>query len=76
MGNRITTFNEIKNLIPPVNAKYVPFGCYNTILRIVTGKSFLPAYIVGESGNGKCFFHDHKIRIRVTEEDYIKYFKE
>lgn len=53
MGNRITTFNEIKNLIPTVNAKYVPFGCYNTILRIVTGKSFLPAYIVGESGNGK-----------------------
>lgn len=53
MGNRITTFNEIKNLIPPVNAKYVPFGCYNTILRIVTGKHFLPSYIAGESGNGK-----------------------
>lgn len=73
---KITTFHEISNLIPPVNEKYVPFGCYNTVLRITHGKHFLPAYIVGESGNGKCFFKDHKIRIRLSEEDYLKYFKE
>lgn len=73
-NDKITTFHKIDNLIPSINPKYVPFGCYNTILRIVSNESFLPAYITGESGNGKCFFKDHKIKIRVSEDDYKKYF--
>lgn len=52
-NDKITTFHKIDNLIPSINTKYVPFGCYNTILRIVSNESFLPAYITGESGNGK-----------------------
>lgn len=52
-NSKVTTFHTINHLIPSINPKYVPFGCYNTILRIVSNNSFLPAYIVGESGGGK-----------------------
>lgn len=69
-----TDFFHTENLIPEINENYVEFGCFKPVLSIVKSKHFLPFYIQGESGNGKCFFHDQKIRVRMSEEDYVKYF--
>lgn len=53
INEKITTFSNIGNLIPTIDEKYIPFGCFQTINRIVSDNHFLPTYIVGESGNGK-----------------------
>ena len=71
---KTTDYFHNECLIPPVNEYYVEFGCYAPVLRIVKSNSFLPFFIQGESGNGKCFFYDQKIKVRMSEEDYVKYF--
>lgn len=40
-------------VVPPVNDKYVPFGNYRDIERIIKSKQFFPLLITGHSGNGK-----------------------
>lgn len=73
-SDKITDYFHNECLIPPINNYYVEFGCFAPVLRIVKSNSFLPFFIQGESGNGKCFFYDQKIKVRMSEEDYIKYF--
>lgn len=73
-SNKVTEYFHNECLIPPINNYYVEFGCFAPVLRIVKSNAFLPFFIQGESGNGKCFFYDQKIKIRMSEEDYVKYF--
>lgn len=40
-------------VVPPVNDKYVPFGNYRDIERIIKSRQFFPLLITGHSGNGK-----------------------
>lgn len=39
--------------VPAVDGRYVPFGEYALIKKIVASKKFFPVFITGESGNGK-----------------------
>ena len=39
--------------VPAVDATYVKWGEYNTIMKIIKSKLFFPTYIAGLSGNGK-----------------------
>lgn len=39
--------------IPAVDARYVPFGEFALIKKIIASKKFFPVFITGESGNGK-----------------------
>lgn len=39
--------------VPPIDPKYVPFGNYKDIERIVRSRKFFPVLITGHSGNGK-----------------------
>lgn len=65
-NSKITDYFYNECLIPPINDYYVEFGCYAPVLRIVKSNSFLPFFIQGESGNGKCFFYDQKVKVRVN----------
>lgn len=40
-------------VVPPVNDKYVPFGNYRDIEKIIKSRAFFPLLITGHSGNGK-----------------------
>lgn len=73
-SDKITDYFHNECLIPPINNYYVEFGCYAPVLRIVKANSFLPFFIQGESGNGKCFFYDQKIKVRMSEENYKRLF--
>lgn len=53
ISNKITDFIHVDSLIPTIDDTYIVHGCYTTIHRVVKNNTFLPIYIVGESGNGK-----------------------
>jgi hypothetical protein len=39
--------------VPPVDPKYVPFGNYKDIEKIIKSRKFFPVLVTGHSGNGK-----------------------
>lgn len=45
--------NTFDSNIPEKNKKYVKFGHYSDLKRIVDSKMFFPVFITGQSGNGK-----------------------
>lgn len=45
--------HEIRELIPPADPVYVPFGCHGQVQRVLMSKKFFPLYISGLSGCGK-----------------------
>jgi len=51
--NRVTQFIKNETLIPEVDSKYVPFGCFKVVESVIRSKTFLPVYVTGLSGNGK-----------------------
>lgn len=73
-SDKITDFIHNDNLVPSFDPNYVPFGCYNEVLTVIKSNVFLPIYIVGESGNGKCHSFTNKIKIRVKKDVFDKYF--
>ena len=42
-------------LVPDKDDKFVPFGNFNTIKKIIKSGVFYPSFITGLSGNGKTF---------------------
>lgn len=44
-----------EDLVPKVNKKYVPWGCYELIRTVIKSEIFAPVLITGDSGNGKTF---------------------
>lgn len=44
---------EVKDLVPPTDPTFVPFGFYKDLSRIIESKAFYPTFISGLSGNGK-----------------------
>ena len=73
-SDKITDFIHNDNLVPSFDPNYVPFGCYNEVLTVIKSNVFLPIYIVGESGNGKCHSFANKIKIRVKKDVFDKHF--
>ena len=51
--NLIATNMEKQNLIPASFDGYVPWGHFNTLLKIAKSDMFYPTFITGLSGNGK-----------------------
>ena len=49
------TMTAVKNLVPSKDSKYVPFGNFADVKRIIKSKLFYPIFITGLSGNGKTF---------------------
>ena len=43
------------NLVPAIDSKFVPFGNFADLKKIIKSKIFYPAFITGLSGNGKTF---------------------
>ena len=43
----------LSGAVPPVDPKYVPFGNYKDLEKIVKSRQFFPVLITGHSGNGK-----------------------
>jgi MoxR-like ATPase len=43
----------IENLVPQVDATYVPFGFYRDLTKVIKSENFYPTFISGLSGNGK-----------------------
>ena len=44
-----------QNLVPDVDANFVPFGNFNRLKKILKSGIFYPTFITGLSGNGKTF---------------------
>ena len=49
----ITHSQSHEQLIPDVNATYIPWGHYDEIAKIISSKKFAPVFVTGLSGNGK-----------------------
>jgi hypothetical protein len=49
----VSTDLEETDLVPKVYKNYVPFGNFEDIFSIVKSNRFFPAFITGQSGNGK-----------------------
>jgi len=76
-----------ENLIPDLDEKFVKFGNFNDVKKIITSKVFYPAFITGLSGNGKTFSVEQAcaqakrelIRVNITietdEDDLIGGFR-
>lgn len=43
----------LSGAVPPIDPKYVPFGNYKDLEKIVKSRQFFPVLITGHSGNGK-----------------------
>ena len=43
----------IDNLVPRLDATYVPFGFYSDLTKVLKAEAFYPTFISGLSGNGK-----------------------
>ena len=43
----------IENLVPHVDATYVPFGFHKDLIKVIKSENFYPTFISGLSGNGK-----------------------
>ena len=43
------------NLVPAIDSKFVPFGNFADLKKIIKSRIFYPAFITGLSGNGKTF---------------------
>jgi MoxR-like ATPase len=43
----------IENLVPQIDATYVPFGFYRDLTKVIKSENFYPTFISGLSGNGK-----------------------
>jgi MoxR-like ATPase len=43
----------IDNLVPRLDATYVPFGFYTDLIKVLKAEAFYPTFISGLSGNGK-----------------------
>lgn len=64
------------DLIPVIDASFVPFGVYSDLKKIIESKKFYPVYIYGLSGCGKTFAVEQAcaqlgrglIRVNVTAE--------
>lgn len=41
------------NLIPIKSDKYIPWGCYDIVRKVISTNIFAPVWIAGDSGNGK-----------------------
>ena len=48
-----TVVNEVQDLVPAVDDKYVPFGNFKDVKSVIKSKIFYPLFITGLSGNGK-----------------------
>ena len=44
-----------QNLVPDVDANFIPFGNFNRLKKILKSGIFYPTFITGLSGNGKTF---------------------
>jgi len=76
-----------KNLVPPKDPNYVPFGNFHDVKKIISTNIFYPVFITGESGNGKTFSVEQAcaqlgrelIRVNITietdEDDLIGGFR-
>ena len=42
-----------ENLIPSRDPKYVPWGCFTIVQKVIKSPVFAPVYIIGDSGIGK-----------------------
>ena len=70
------TMTAVKNLVPSKDSKYVPFGNFADVKRIIKSKLFYPIFITGLSGNGKTFgveqacaqLNRELIRVNITVE--------
>jgi hypothetical protein len=49
----MTNSQSHEQLIPDVNATYIPWGHYDEIAKIISSKKFAPVFVTGLSGNGK-----------------------
>jgi MoxR-like ATPase len=43
----------VDNLVPRLDATYVPFGFYTDLIKVLKAEAFYPTFISGLSGNGK-----------------------
>jgi MoxR-like ATPase len=43
----------VDNLVPRLDATYVPFGFYSDLTKVLKAEAFYPTFISGLSGNGK-----------------------
>ena len=76
-----------ENLVPELDDKFVKFGNFNDVKKIISSKIFYPAFITGLSGNGKTFSVEQAcaqtkrelIRVNITietdEDDLIGGFR-
>ncbi len=70
------TLTARKDLIPAKDAKYVPFGNFTDVKRIIKSGIFYPIFITGLSGNGKTMgveqacaqLNRELIRVNITVE--------
>ena len=51
--NQAVSRPVLSGAIPEVDSKYVPFGNYKDLEKIVKSRKFFPVLITGHSGNGK-----------------------
>lgn len=67
---------DVEKFVPTKNPIYVPWGHFSTLRTIVKSKVFYPAWINGESGNGKTLMVEQIcaaegrefFRVNITEE--------
>ena len=81
------TLTARKDLIPAKDAKYVPFGNFTDVKRIIKSGIFYPIFVTGLSGNGKTMgveqacaqLNRELIRVNITietdEDDLIGGFR-
>ena len=70
------TLTARKDLIPAKDAKYVPFGNFTDVKRIIKSGIFYPIFVTGLSGNGKTMgveqacaqLNRELIRVNITVE--------
>lgn len=68
--------NVSESLIPMPNKKYLPFGNFFDVERIVSSNTFYPIYVTGLSGNGKTLMIEQvcaklrreMVRVNITGE--------
>jgi MoxR-like ATPase len=68
--------NDVQRFTPTKNPIYVPWGHFDTLRSIVKSKVFYPAWVNGESGNGKTLMIEQIcaaegrefFRVNITEE--------
>lgn len=53
IGENIVINIDDKSLVPLKSEKYIPWGCYDIVKKVISSKVFAPIWIAGESGNGK-----------------------